>query len=61
MTGLTLDGPDGPVAGSEIAAANNIDNDISIAGNIGLLAGLLLFLRIVTLIGLKIAYRRNWL
>ena len=61
MEGLTLDGPDGPVAGDELAPNSNLDNGLSVASNLAVLACMLVGVRFLGLVGLKLAYRRHWL
>ena len=61
MEGLTLDGPDGPVAGDDLAPNSNLDNGVSVASNLAVLACMLAGIRFFSFVGLKVAYRRHWL
>lgn len=62
MNGLTLRGAAGEaVRGEDLAAANGIDNDLSVGVNLAILAGMLVFVRCAAYVGLLIARRQNWL
>jgi hypothetical protein len=62
MTGLEFEGPNGQiVTGESQIEGHQLDNDLSIAANIGILVGMLVFIRLAALVGLKLAYHRNWL
>ena len=56
VTGMTVDVP-----GEDLIAESNIDNDLSPWANLAVLAGLLVALRLLTLVGLKLAYRNSWM
>jgi hypothetical protein len=62
MEGVSLRARDGTLVPGEILAdANPLDNGLSVLGNIGVLFGILVFCRLVALVGLKLAWRLNWL
>lgn len=67
MTGLTLTrvdpdtGARSEAAGEELLAGENLDNGLSVGENIAVLVGILVGLRVLALIGLKLAHRRGWL
>ena len=62
MNGLTLyDAAGTPFRGEELAKGQNVDNGISIAGNLGFMLGALVVVRAAALVALKLAYRLNWL
>jgi hypothetical protein len=65
MEGLTLSGAGGePVSGEQLmdsSTAAQLDNDLSVGTNIAILCGMLAVVRVSAYLGLKLAYRYNWL
>lgn len=63
MEGLTLfdSETNTEVPGDELAEESNLNNDLSVAANLCILAGMLVFLRVAALLGLKFAYRVGWM
>lgn len=62
MKGLELDGPNGElVTGESLLDGHQLNNDISITGNFGILIGMLVFIRVASYVGLRLAYSRHWL
>jgi hypothetical protein len=47
--------------GEQLLEGHPLNNDLSIGQNFAVLAGMLIFLRIIAFIGLKLAYRLRWL
>jgi hypothetical protein len=49
------------VSGADLAQGSNLDNDVSVWGNLGILFGIFIFCRLAALAGLKLAWRMKWL
>lgn len=58
---LTDESTGQPVRGEDLAATSNLNNKLSVGENLAVLLGMLVVLRLLALVALKIAYRRNWL
>lgn len=62
MKGLELvDTNDNIVQGDVPLEDHQLNDDLSIAANFGVLIGMLVVIRIAAFVGLKLAYNRNWL
>lgn len=62
MQGLMLVGENGQqVSGEVLAAESGVNSNLSVAENIWVLLGMLIFIRILTFVALHLAYRLNWL
>jgi hypothetical protein len=63
MNGLTLTDPatGAQIPGEVLLRRNNLNIDMSIGEIIAVLIGILVGLRLLALIGLKLAYHRGWM
>lgn len=61
MKGLELVGENDKVTGDSQLEGHQLNDNLSIAANFGVLIGMLVFIRIAAFLGLKLAYNRNWL
>jgi hypothetical protein len=57
MAGLKLEGP----GGEALAEQSGLNSSLSIAENIWVVAGMLVFIRFCSFVALHLAYRLNWL
>lgn len=62
MKGLELVGDNGEIVkGDTELEDHQLNDDLSIAANFGVLIGILAGIRILGFVGLKLAHNRNWL
>jgi hypothetical protein len=44
-----------------LLSSSNVDNDLSIGADVGILAAIMVFVRLMALAALHLSYRKNWL
>jgi hypothetical protein len=62
MQGLVLTARNSqPIVGEALLASNNLNNGLSTGTNLGILAGMLAFVRSTALVALRLSYYKGWL